>query len=126
MERMDAGKKPPLSQTPAAPRPVQKSDGVIAQLMTLLRALAGSRRRGQLGLLALGVVVVICANAAGQIRLNSWQGAFYEAIEQRDMAGFITQLMVFAVIAGALLVLVVSQTWLRAMIERTAARMADS
>ena len=31
------------------------------------------------------------------------------------MAGFITQLMVFTVIAGGLLVLVVSQTWLRAM-----------
>ena len=101
MERMDAGKKPPLSQTPGAPRPVLKSDSVIAQLMTLLRALAGSRRRRQLGLLALGVVVVICANAAGQIRLNIWQGDFYEAIEQRHMAGFITQLMVFAVIAGA-------------------------
>ena len=92
-----------------------KSDSVITQLMTLLRALAGSRLRGQLGLLAIGVALVICANAAGQIRLNTWQGDFYEAIEQRDMAGFITQLMVFAVIAGALLVLVVSQTWLRAM-----------
>ena len=54
--------------------------------MTLLRALIGSRRRRQLGLLALGVVVVICANAAGQIRLNIWQRDFYEAIEQRHVA----------------------------------------
>jgi vitamin B12/bleomycin/antimicrobial peptide transport system ATP-binding/permease protein len=115
IERMDNDKKPPLAQTSGAPRPVPKSDSVIAQLLTLLRALAGSPRRRQLGLLALGVVVVICANAVGQIRLNTWQGAFYEAIEQRDMPGFITQLMVFAVIAGGLLVLVVSQTWLRAM-----------
>jgi vitamin B12/bleomycin/antimicrobial peptide transport system ATP-binding/permease protein len=115
IERMDNDTKPPLAQTPGAPRPVPKGDSVIAQLRTLLRALAGSQYRGQLGLLALGVVVVICANAAGQIWLNRWLGAFYEAIEQRDMPGFITQLMVFAVIAGALLVLVVSQTWLRAM-----------
>ena len=50
-------------------------------------------------------------------------GRFYEAIEQ-DMPGFITQLMVFAVIAGALLVLVVSQA-LRAMMNVAAARMAD-
>src|SRR5918996_2824286 len=114
---MGAGKGPPLLQTPAGPRPVGRSDGVIAQIATLLRALAGSRRWGQLGLLALGVVVVICANTAGQIRLNIWQGDFYEAIEQRHMAGFITQLMVFAVIAGALLVLVVSQTWLRVMMD---------
>jgi putative ATP-binding cassette transporter len=105
---MDAGKALPLSQMPA--------DGVIAQLTTLLRALAGSRRRGRLGLLALGAVVVICANAAGQIGLNRWQGAFYEAIEQRQVAAFMTQLMVFAAIACVLLVLVVSQTWLQAMI----------
>ena len=116
MGHMDAEKKAPPSQAPAAPRPALRSDGVIAQLMTLLRALAGSRRRRQLGLLALGVVVVICANAAGQIRLNIWQRDFYEAIEQRHMAAFITQLMVFAVIAGGLLVLVVSQTWLQAMV----------
>ena len=82
----------------------------------LAAASASSRRRSQLGLLALGVVVVICANAAGQIGLNRWQGAFYEAIEQRQVAAFMTQLMVFALIAGALLVLVVSQTWLQAMI----------
>jgi putative ATP-binding cassette transporter len=115
MERMDAEKEPLLLHTLAAPRGVLSSDSVIAQLMTLVRALAGSRRRRQLGLLALGVGVVICANAAGQIRLNIWQRDFYEAIEQRDVPAFITQLMVFAVIAGGLLVLVVSQTWLRAM-----------
>jgi hypothetical protein len=58
MERIGTGKKPPLSQTRDAPRPVPSSDTVIAQLLILLRALAGSRRRRQLGLLALGVVVV--------------------------------------------------------------------
>ena len=91
MERIDTGKDAPLSQTRGAPRPYLRSDGVIAQLMTLLRALAGSRRRSQLGLIALGVVVVICANAGGQIRLNIWQRDFYQAIEQRHMAAFITQ-----------------------------------
>jgi putative ATP-binding cassette transporter len=117
MERMDTGKIPPSSQTPPAPsRPVGAGDGVVAQLMSLARALAASPRRRQLGLLAVAIVVVICANAAGQIGLNRWQGAFYEAIEQRHVAAFMTQLMVFAVIAGVLLVLVVSQTWLQAMI----------
>ena len=112
---MDATREP-ASQTSAGHRPFLSRDSVIAQLSTLLRALAGSSRRGQLGLLALGVVVVICANTAGQIWLNRWQGAFYQAIEQRHLPEFMTQLMVFAVIAGGLLVLVVSQTWLQAMI----------
>jgi vitamin B12/bleomycin/antimicrobial peptide transport system ATP-binding/permease protein len=113
---MDATREPASLQTSAGHRPGLSRDGVIAQLSTLLRALAGSSRRGQLGLLALGVVVVICANTAGQIWLNRWQGAFYQAIEQRHLTEFMTQLMVFAVIAGGLLVLVVSQTWLQAMI----------
>ena len=116
MEHMDAGKEAPPLQAPATPRPHLRSDGVIAQLTTLLRAVGSSPRRGRLGLFAIGAVAVICANAAAQVRLNSWQGAFYEAIEQRHMAAFMTQLMVFAVIAGGLLVLVVSQTWLQAMI----------
>jgi vitamin B12/bleomycin/antimicrobial peptide transport system ATP-binding/permease protein len=113
---MDAQKEAPPPQARAAPRPGLRSDGVVAQLMTLLRALASSQRRRQPALLALGLVVVICANAAGQIRLNIWQRDFYEAIEQRQLAEFTTQLMIFVGIAGVLLVLVVSQTWLQAMV----------
>lgn len=59
---------------------------------------------------------MLCANAGGQIRLNIWQRDFYEAIEQRNMAGFAHQLLAFVVIAGALLALGVLQSWLRAMI----------
>ena len=113
---MDVQKEAPPSQAPADPRPALRSDGLVAQLATLLRALASSPRRRPLALLALGVVVVICSNAAAQVWLNRWQGAFYEAIEQRHVAAFMTQLMIFVAIAGALLVLVVSQTWLQAMV----------
>ncbi len=90
--------------------------GVRAELRTLARALFASPRRRRIGLLVLGVVLVVCANAGGQIRLNIWQRDFYEAIEQRDVPEFLRQLVVFAGIAGALLTLVVSQTWLRAMV----------
>jgi vitamin B12/bleomycin/antimicrobial peptide transport system ATP-binding/permease protein len=103
------------------PRPPQApaggaGDGVIAQIMSLARALGGSRHRYRLGLIAVGIVVVVCANTAGQIRLNVWQGAFYDALEQKHMLAFVHQLLVFAVIVGILLVLVVAQTWLQAMI----------
>jgi putative ATP-binding cassette transporter len=97
------------------PAPAAGGDGVVAQLMVLARTLRTSRYRRRLGFLAAGIVVVICANAAGQIRLNSWQGTFYNAIEQKDVAAFTTQLLVFLIIAGGLLVLVVSQTWLQEM-----------
>jgi vitamin B12/bleomycin/antimicrobial peptide transport system ATP-binding/permease protein len=97
--------------------PAERSESVIAQLSSLLRALATSPYRRRLGLLGAGIVLVICANSVGQIRLNAWQGAFFDAIEQRDLAGFGTQLLVFGLVVSALLVLVVAQTWLREMIQ---------
>jgi vitamin B12/bleomycin/antimicrobial peptide transport system ATP-binding/permease protein len=89
---------------------------LLPQLRSLWQALRISRHRRSIGLLAAGIVLVVCLNAVGQIRLNRWQGAFYDAIEQKAVAAFMTQLLVFLVIAGALLVLVVAQTWLRQMI----------
>src|SRR5919106_2661031 len=109
------------SRDPGVPRMARGQHGdahesAVAQLLSLGRALRASPYRGRLALLAIGIVVVICANTAGQIRLNVWQRAFYDAIEQRYMPGFITQLLVFAVIASGLLALVVAQTWLQAML----------
>jgi putative ATP-binding cassette transporter len=106
-----------LSQAPAGKPPEEAEEGVFAQLGSLLRALGASRCRRQIGLLAAGIVAVICANAVGQIRLNAWQGAFFDAIEQRHVAAFGDQLLIFAAIVAALLVLVVAQTWLQEMIK---------
>ena len=103
-------------QLPGSRQPVA-DESAVTQLLTLLRALRASPYRRRLALLAIAIVVVICANAAGQIRLNVWQRAFYDALEQRYVAAFMDQLVVFAVIAGGLLVLVVAQTWLQEMLK---------
>ena len=66
-----------------------------------------------IGLLAGGIVAVVCLNAVGQIRLNAWQGAFFDALGARALPAFLTQLAVFVPIMGVLLVLVVAQTWLQ-------------
>jgi vitamin B12/bleomycin/antimicrobial peptide transport system ATP-binding/permease protein len=90
---------------------------VVAQLSSLLCALWASRYRGRIGLLAAGIVIVLCANAVGQIRLNTWQGDFFDALEQHNLAIFGAQLGVFGLIVGGLLVLVVAQTWLKEMLQ---------
>jgi putative ATP-binding cassette transporter len=92
-------------------------DRMIAQLRSLLAALNASRHRKRIALLAAGIVAVICANSVGQIWLNLWQGNFFDAIEQRDIATFAGQVLVFCLVAGALLVLVVAQTWLKEMLQ---------
>ena len=59
-----------------------------------------------------GLVVVVAATAYAQIRLNAWNEPFYNALSRKDLSAFGTQLLAFAWLAGALLVLNVAQTWL--------------
>ena len=90
----------------------------MPQLMSLLRALVGSSRyRLRLGVLAVSLVIVVCAVAFGQIKLNIWNGSFLDTLEQRSFGHLGTQLGYFLLIVGGLLVLVVGQTWLQEMIK---------
>jgi len=94
--------------------PVETSLG--EQIATIRLALTGSPVRKQLLWACLGIVAVIVATAVGQVLLNRWNQPFYDALARRDMQDFLHQLMVFAAIAGGLLVLNVGQTWLNQMI----------
>ena len=47
--------------------------------------------------------MVVGATAYMQIRLNSWNRPFYNALTNKDMPAFLTQLGVFGEIAGILL-----------------------
>ena len=85
---------------------------LVPQLGMMLRALWASPVRNMLLFLSAAVFLVVAATAYGQIRLNSWNQPFYDALSHRELAHFLEQLGVFALIAGALLVLNVAQRWL--------------
>lgn len=91
--------------------------GALRQLSVLLRALRQSRYFRPCTLLAVGIVAVICINMVGQVRLNAWQGDFFDALEQRQLQELLNQVLVFIVIIAVLLALVVSETWLREILE---------
>jgi len=78
----------------------------------MLRALLASRVRNTLFLLGALLVVVISLTAYGQIRLNSWNQPFYDALSHKYFDAFLHQLGVFGVIIAGLLVLNVAQRWL--------------
>lgn len=86
------------------------------QITTIRQALAVSPVRRKLFLLCAGIVAVILMTSGGQVLLNRWNQPFYDALQRRDLPGFLHQLVVFAEIAGALLFLNVAQTWLNQMI----------
>jgi vitamin B12/bleomycin/antimicrobial peptide transport system ATP-binding/permease protein len=85
---------------------------LVPQLETMARALWAAPVRNTLFLLSGSLFFVIAATAYGQIRLNSWNQPFYDALSHRNFAQFLDQLGIFGLIAGALLVLNVGQRWL--------------
>src|SRR5208282_5485094 len=91
--------------------------GLVPQLAMMSRGLRASPTRNTLALLAVALFVVVAATAHGQIRLNSWNQPFYDALSRRDVPRFLVQLGVFAIIAGALLALNVAQRWLGEMLK---------
>jgi vitamin B12/bleomycin/antimicrobial peptide transport system ATP-binding/permease protein len=90
---------------------------LISQLALMSRGLWASRTRNSVAHLTLALFFVIAAAAYGQIRLNTWNQPFYDALSRRDFSQFLVQLGLFAIIAGALLVLNVGQRWLAEMLK---------
>ncbi len=82
-----------------------------------MRALCRSRYRARIGGLTLILLAVVGANTYGQVRLNAWNGSFYDTLAQRSFWALGNELVTFLIIVGGLLTLVVSQTWLQEMIK---------
>jgi vitamin B12/bleomycin/antimicrobial peptide transport system ATP-binding/permease protein len=91
------------------PRP----SSIISDLYRLFRELLRGRAGWPVIRLALAIVVVLIGNMFGQVRLNEWNGAFFDAVEKRNSVAFLNQLVVFLIIIAVLLALVVAQTWLQ-------------
>ena len=88
------------------------NSGLAPQLGMMVRALWAAPVRNTLFLLSGALFLVIAVSAYGQIRLNTWNQPFYDALSRRDFAQFLVQLGVFGLLAGALLILNVAQRWL--------------
>ena len=111
LERPDGGASPLLD-----PEEIAQS-GLGPQMGMLGRALWAAPVRNALLLLGVALFVVIVATAYGQIRLNSWNQPFYDALSRHDLPQFLAQLGVFGIIAGTLLALNVGQKWLGEMLK---------
>ncbi|HZR59732.1 MAG TPA: SbmA/BacA-like family transporter, partial [Xanthobacteraceae bacterium] len=94
-----------------------KERSALSESAVLLRALWRSPQRLRALLLAAGIVAVLLGNMVGQLRLNTWNGAFFDAVAQRSLNGLGHQLLVFAALIAVLLTLVVGQTWMQQMLK---------
>ena len=108
------------SHAPAEFRPpaaAYEGKSAAHESLTLLRALWRSASRLRVSLLAAGIVTVLVGNMIGQVRLNNWNGTFFDALSQRNLPGLGHQLLVFILIVAVLLALVVGQTWMQQMLK---------
>jgi vitamin B12/bleomycin/antimicrobial peptide transport system ATP-binding/permease protein len=98
------------------PTAVVERKSALAEIGALLRALWRSASRLRICILAAGIAVALIANMFGQISLNEWNGAFFDALQQKSFTGLGRQLLVFFGIVSMLLALVVAQTWMQGML----------
>ena len=87
-------------------------DGLWSEVLGMASVFWTSRQRNRLLIMAAALIAVVGATAYAQVKLNAWNRPFYNALTRKDMAAFVEQIGVFAVLAGILLVLNVAQTWL--------------
>ncbi|MFL5022862.1 MAG: ABC transporter ATP-binding protein/permease [Microvirga sp.] len=95
----------------------QREGGLAKDLYRILREMSRGRTGWPVVRLVLAIVLVLIGNVFGQVRLNEWNGAFFDAVEKRNSVVFLNQLVVFLIIIAALLALVVAQTWLQARLK---------
>ena len=89
----------------------------VAESLALLKGLWRSGYRFGVTLLAGGILLVLIGNMFGQIRLNDWNGAFFDAIAKRNLPALGHEMLIFAGIVAFLLSLVVGQTWMQQMLK---------
>jgi putative ATP-binding cassette transporter len=87
-------------------------DGLWSEVLGMASVFWTSRQRNRLLIMAAALIAVVGATAYAQVKLNAWNRPFYNALTRKDVAAFIEQIGVFAVLAVILLVLNVAQTWL--------------
>ena len=111
----------PVSEpTPGGKRAdVAPNLGLLSEIVRMGSVFWRSSERRQILMLGAGLVLVVVGTAFMQVRLNAWNQPFYDAVTRKDLAAFLNQLGVFAVVAAILLVLNVSQVWLNQNIRVT-------
>src|SRR5258706_1235643 len=101
-----------MSDHPAPPAPAG-SPGLLRRVAGLAGPYLKSEERVAARLLLAAIIALTLLQIAIQVRFNLWSAAFFNALENRDMAAFHHQLLVFCGLAAASMGVSVYQTYLK-------------
>src|ERR1700691_1769520 len=76
-----------------------------------------SEEKGRAGALLLAVIALNLGNVFIDVRINIWNNAFFNAIQNFDAPEFFRQLAIFALLAGASIVISVYALYLNQMLQ---------
>jgi len=82
-----------------------------------LREWLTAKDRGNARLLILGVVALTIAQVMVQMRFNTWNRDFFNALDKRDSGAFRHQIMVFLMLAAASMAAAVYQLYLKQLLQ---------
>ncbi|GGJ14559.1 ATP-binding protein [Neoroseomonas lacus] len=82
-----------------------------------LREWLTAKDRGNARLLILGVVALTIAQVIVQMRFNTWNRDFFNALDKRDSGAFRQQIMVFLMLAAASMAAAVYQLYLKQLLQ---------
>jgi vitamin B12/bleomycin/antimicrobial peptide transport system ATP-binding/permease protein len=102
--------RPPLADALIKAGPTQ--DFNLARDLTLFARVRAEGGRRVVAIFVASTAVTI-ANMFGQVRLNEWNGQFFDAVGRKDLSGFVHDLWTFLFIIAVLLALTVAQTFLQ-------------
>jgi vitamin B12/bleomycin/antimicrobial peptide transport system ATP-binding/permease protein len=118
-EQIDAGGTAAAQPAPEfhPPTATYEKKSAFSESLTLLATLWRSQHRLHIVLLTAGTATVLIGNMVGQIRLNEWNGSFFDALAARSVGALLHQLLIFLGIVAALLAFIVAQTWMQQMLK---------
>jgi len=105
-----AAKPAPVDETAAAPIRDFDLARDLALIARVLRPAQGAKR--VLAIFVTSIFVTI-GSMIGQVRLNKWNGQFFDAVGRKDLSAFVSFIWTFLIIVAVLLTLTVAQTFLQ-------------
>jgi vitamin B12/bleomycin/antimicrobial peptide transport system ATP-binding/permease protein len=103
--------RPPLADELIAAAPMQDFD-LARDLSLFARVLRRAEGGWRVAGIFVASIAVTIASMFGQVRLNEWNGQFFDAVGRKDLSSFIHDLWTFLVIIAVLLALTVAYTFL--------------
>jgi putative ATP-binding cassette transporter len=100
------------ADSPIEAAPVQDMD-LARDLALFLRVLWPAEGRQRVVAIFVALIAATIANMFGQVRLNEWNGQFFDAVGRKDLLTFVHLLWTFLVIIAYLLTVTVAETFLQ-------------